>query len=115
VFAIAAQADQPIVGLIAALALLAAFVSASQDIAIDGYAVEVLDRREQGLAVGARTALYLVGMLLAGKLAISIAARIGWTLTIGLPALLYALLAIVSWKAPEPAVPAPPPRSLRDA
>ncbi|MFI4946526.1 MAG: AmpG family muropeptide MFS transporter, partial [Burkholderiales bacterium] len=40
---------------IGALALGIAFASATQDIAIDAYAVEVLRRDEQGVATGART------------------------------------------------------------
>ena len=41
---------------IGALALAIAFASATQDIAIDAYTVEVLRREEQGAAVGARIA-----------------------------------------------------------
>ena len=45
------------VWVIGALTLAIAFASATQDIAIDAYAVEVLRRDEQGIASGARTAL----------------------------------------------------------
>ena len=41
---------------VAALALAIAFASATQDIAIDAYAVDVLQPDEQGVAVGARVA-----------------------------------------------------------
>ena len=51
----------PDVWVIGALAFAIAFASATQDIAIDAYAVEVLDREEQGIATGARTALYRAG------------------------------------------------------
>jgi MFS transporter, PAT family, beta-lactamase induction signal transducer AmpG len=40
---------------VGALALAIALASASQDIAVDAYAVEVLRKEEQGAAVGART------------------------------------------------------------
>ena len=50
----AVSGPPPRVWMIASLALALAFVSATQDIAIDAYAVEVLRREEYGLAVGAR-------------------------------------------------------------
>ena len=43
-------------------------LSATNDIAIDGYTVEFLDRREYGLANGVRIGLYRVGLLTAGAL-----------------------------------------------
>lgn len=43
-------------------------MSATNDIAIDGYTVEYLDRREFGLANGVRIGLYRVGLLAAGAL-----------------------------------------------
>ena len=55
---LAGVSDHPeAVWVIGALALAIAFASATQDIAIDAYAVEVLHREEQGIAAGARTAL----------------------------------------------------------
>ena len=70
--ALAVQADSPRIGLVAAVTLLIAFASASQDIAIDAYTVDSLLPEEQGLAVGARTAMYRVGMG-AGAIAIAVA------------------------------------------
>jgi MFS transporter, PAT family, beta-lactamase induction signal transducer AmpG len=105
----------PRVGTVALLAVFIAFWSASQDIAIDGYAVEVLEREEQGLAVGARVALYRAATLIAGAIAITLGERIGWnTVFWGMALLFLPLIAIVVW-SPEPVVPAPPPRTLRDA
>lgn len=105
----------PKVGTVALLAVFIAFWSASQDIAIDGYAVEVLEREEQGLAVGARVALYRAATLIAGAVAITLGEKIGWsTVFWGLALLFLPLIAIVIW-SPEPDVPAPPPRTLRDA
>ena len=62
------------VWVVGALALAIAFASATQDIAIDAYAVEVLRRDEQGVAVGARMALYRAAMLVAGGVSITLAA-----------------------------------------
>ena len=51
---------------VGALAFAIAIASASQDIAIDAYAVEVLRKDEQGAAVGARLAFYRAAMLVSG-------------------------------------------------
>src|SRR5262249_2667424 len=60
---------------VGALALAVAFASATQDIAVDAYAVEVLEPDEQGVAVGARIALYRAAMFVAGSGSISLAGR----------------------------------------
>ncbi len=114
--AMAAVADRPnAVALIAALTLAMGFVAASQDIAYDGYAVEVLEREEQGAAVGARLALYRLAMIVAGGVAIYSGARWGWSLVHVAVALVYLPFMFVAWRAPEPAALPPPPRSLREA
>ncbi len=98
-----------------ALTLAIAFAAASQDIAIDAYAVDVLRREEQGVAVGARTALYRAAMMVAGGTAIWVASQLGWpAVNVGL-ALLYVPMLLVTWRAPEPEERIEPPRSLRDA
>ncbi len=120
---LATQAKSPDVGVIAAIAIAIAFVSASQDIAIDSYAVEVLEPSEHGPAVGARTAFYRVAMWIAGTMAISMAVVplavmpghvivTGWPFTLGLLALIAALNIPVTIFAPEPHVPTSPPKSL---
>ena len=42
------------------------FLSATNDISTDGYTIELLDKREYGLANGVRIGFYRVGMLFAG-------------------------------------------------
>src|SRR5512142_541120 len=74
---------------IGAIALGVALASASQDIAIDAYTVEVLHKDEQGAAVGARIALYRAAMLVSGGGAISLAGRLGWPAVNVLLALVY--------------------------
>ena len=65
------------VWVVGALAMAIALASATQDVAIDAYAVEVLHKDEQGAAAGARTAMYRAALLVSGGAAISLAARIG--------------------------------------
>jgi len=113
--ALALEGASPKVGLVAAAALFIAFWSASQDIAIDGYAVEVLERSEQGLAVGARVALYRAATLVSGAVAITFGERIGWSAVFAVLALLFVPLAAVVVWSPEPAGASAAPRTLREA
>lgn len=100
---------------VGALALAIAVASASQDIAIDAYAVEVLHEDEQGAAVGARIAVYRAAMVVSGGLAITAAARLGWPTVNVLLGLVYLPVLILTWKAPEPEEPQIAPRTMREA
>ena len=115
ILGLAGFAQTAAVAVVAVLALLVAFGSASQDIVIDAYAVEVLERSEQGLAVGARTALARAAVLLAGAVTITAGERLGWRPTFAALALLFIPLSGVVLWSPEPIAAAPPPRSLRQA
>jgi len=104
------------VWLIGALTLAIAFASASQDIVIDAYAVEVLRPDEQGVAVGARIALYRAAMFIAGGLAISLAGLWSWpAVFVGLAAVYLPLMLVTRWAPASDADRSPPPSSLRDA
>ena len=100
---------------VGAVALAIAIASASQDIAIDAYAVEILRPEEQGVAVGARVAFYRAAMAISGGLAITMAARIGWPAVNALLASIYLPILVLTWKSPEPETEAPPPRTLAEA
>jgi len=105
-----------VIWIVGSLTLAMAFASASQDIAIDAYAVEVLHPDEQGAAVGARIALYRAAMFVAGGLAITLAGRWSWPAVFVLLAFLYLPMIAVTWLAPRSDYDqvAPPP-SLRAA
>jgi PAT family beta-lactamase induction signal transducer AmpG len=100
---------------VGALALAIAIASASQDIVIDAYAVEVLRPEEQGAVAGARTAVYRAAMLVSGGAAITAAARLGWPAVNVLLALAYLPVLLLTWKSPEVAATIPAPRTLREA
>lgn len=100
---------------VAAIALAIALASATQDIAVDAYAVEVLEKHEQGIAVGARTALYRAAMYVAGGLSITAAAQFGWPAVNALLAACFLPMLFITIKAPEPAEVPRPPASLRAA
>jgi len=98
-----------------ALAFAIAVASASQDIAIDAYSVDVLRPEEQGVAVGASRSIYRVAMNLAGAFAITLAGIYSWpTVCVGL-ALLYLPMLVITWKAPEPEDHPRAPKTLREA
>lgn len=118
--AVAAIATAPTVGAISALLLAISFASATQDIAADGYAVEVLRPEEQAAAAGTRTALYRLAMWLSGNAVISLAAWsdasgtpvLGWQTTLLALAAIFLALLPVTLLAPEPATMAAAPGSL---
>jgi PAT family beta-lactamase induction signal transducer AmpG len=101
--------------IVAALALAIAFSSATQDIAIDAYAVDVLRQEEQGVAIGARIAVYRIAMQLAGAWAITLAGWFSWPAVNVFLACLYLPMLLITWKAPEPEEVHPAPRTLREA
>ena len=113
---LAGVGDHPdAIWMVGALALAVGVASASQDIVVDAYAVDVLRREEHGVAVGARVAFYRAAMLVAGGGAITLAASLGWGAVNALLAFAFVPMLLVSWRAPEPEAPPASPRTLRDA
>lgn len=101
--------------IIGALALAVGLAAASQDIVVDAYAVDVLRPEEQGIAVGARVALYRAAMYVAGSISITLAGLWSWPAVCVLLALLYIPMILVAVLAPEPERKLVPPRTLREA
>ena len=80
-------------------------LSATNDIAIDGYTIERLNKQELGLANGFRIGFYRVGMLAAGVL-LWLSDHVGWSTTYLVAALAFFGVAVMSLMAPkEPARP----------
>ncbi len=63
---------------IATFSFLLAFASASQDIVIDGYRIELIKKENQGLAASFYVYGYRIGMLISGALALVLAEIFGW-------------------------------------
>jgi PAT family beta-lactamase induction signal transducer AmpG len=87
-------------------ALLVAFFSASQDVAIDAYRIEILDEHEQGAGAATTQIGYRIGLIVAGAGAIAASDYIGWpAIFVGLAALtgigMIAVLIAREPKAPE--------------
>jgi len=100
---------------VGAIAIAIALASASQDVAYDAYAVDVLREEEQGPASGARLAFYRAAMLVSGGVSITLAGRWGWPAVNALLGLVYLAMLLLTWLAPEPEVNVEAPKSLRDA
>jgi PAT family beta-lactamase induction signal transducer AmpG len=101
---------------IGALALAIAFASASQDIAYDGYTVEVLREDEYGMAVASRGAMGRLALWTSGYVAVTVALKyLSWSTVTFALAMCYLPLMLLTWRAPEPEIIAPAPKSLRDA
>jgi len=96
----------------AALALLVAFLSASQDIVIDAYRVELLAPEQQGPGAGMIQTGYRIAMLVAGAGALMIAERAGWFAAYATMAILLLTGTLVFLFGPEPS---PPPETAADA
>lgn len=88
--------------------VLANLFAATQDIATDGLAVELLSESERGLGNGVQVAGYRVGMILGGGLMLVLFGRLGWTLTFAAMGAMLVLASLPIALYPEPERPAPP-------
>ena len=103
-------ADSPV--LLLFVALLLAFFSSSQDIAIDAYRTEILSPDERGTGAAMAVTGYRVAMLISGGLALVMADRIGFQLTYALMGICFVLTAIATYIADEPVVYGQPPSNF---
>jgi PAT family beta-lactamase induction signal transducer AmpG len=89
--------------LTALAAVVVAFLSASQDIVIDAYRIELLRPEEQGAGAAATQWGYRFGMLASGAGALYAASFDGWTFAYALMAALMLVGFATVWLTPEPA------------
>lgn len=82
------------------LLLIMASLSATQDIAIDAYTIELLDNKEMGPANGIRVMTYRIALIAAGGLLIAMAGLVGWSTAFISAAFLVAILSFTCSKAP---------------
>ncbi len=76
--ALATLAAQPISWQFWVLTGLLCLASATQDLAVDAYTIDILETRELGLANGVRNGAYRVGALTAGSGLLILSDRVGW-------------------------------------
>ncbi|MBA2654618.1 MAG: MFS transporter [Gammaproteobacteria bacterium] len=100
---------------LAFIALIVAFLSASQDISIDAYRTDILQPDERGLGAGLFTMGYRVAMLTGGALVLVMADHIGWKLTYWFMAFLMVLQLVVTYFSKPPVDDVAPPHNLMQA
>ena len=83
-------------------ALAVAFFSASQDIVIDAYRIEILDEDQQGAGAAMTQAGYRFGLLASGAGALYLAANSDWSVVYGIMAGLILIGFIAALSAPIP-------------
>lgn len=89
---------------IGVFALLTAFASATQDIAIDAWRIEAANGEDEvGLMTSASQLGYRIALLVTDALVIAMAARIGWNLSYFAMAVLMAIGIVATLFATEPA------------
>src|SRR4029077_15097376 len=88
--------------LTALAAVVVAFLSASQDIVIDAYRIELLRPEEQGAGAAATQWGYRFGMLASGAGALYAASFGGWSLAYAVMAALMGVGMVTVWLTPEP-------------
>jgi MFS transporter, PAT family, beta-lactamase induction signal transducer AmpG len=84
------------------LATVLAFLSASQDIVFDAYRNDLLEEHERGAGAAISVMGYRLAMLVTGALALIVADKyLGWPNTYRACAVLFLLMAMVTWRTPK--------------
>lgn len=99
---------------VAALALIIAFFSASQDVAIDAYRRELLPDRELGLGSSVHVQAYRLSGLVPGSLSLILADRLPWSSVFWITAGFMLIGAVTSFLVSEPESRLPKASGIRD-
>ncbi len=91
----------------AVAAIVVAFFSASQDIVIDAYRIEILPEEEQGAGAAATQVGYRFGLLAAGAGALAVSDYVSWHAVFIMLAALMGVGMLAFLVAPEPQLAAP--------
>ncbi len=99
---------------IAAMAVLVAFFSASQDVVADAYRTDVLPPTERASGTSTWIMGYRIAMLVSGAGALVLSDHMPWSRVYMVMALLMGIGIVATWRAPEPEA-VRPPRTIADA
>jgi PAT family beta-lactamase induction signal transducer AmpG len=102
-------------GSVAVLAIVVAFFSATQDIAVDAYRRELLTDRELGLGTAMHVNAYRLASLVTGGLALVLADHLPWPTVFLCVAGFMSIGIVASLLAPDGQRTAPAPATLRQA
>lgn len=100
---------------LAAIALLVAFFSSTQDTAIDAYRTDLLPSSERGIGASMYILGYRIAIIVSGALALVLAAEFGWRITYFVMAGIMCANMIVTYYSPNPAHEHPGPTTLAKA
>ena len=96
-------------------ALLIAFFSASQDIAVDAYRADILREREMGAGASAYVIGYRLALIVVGSLALVLADQMPWPAVYLLMSVLMVVGIVTAFFAPEPVLRDAPPQTIAEA
>ena len=102
-------------GLLATLAFLVAFCSASQDIVVDAYKTEILKVEEYGMGAAVANLGYRLAMLFSGAIALILSDHLPWSSVYLIMAASIGLGIVTSLFAPEPTEGIRVPKTLTEA
>ena len=103
------------ISFIAVIAIIIAFLSATQDIAVDAYRTDVLEQHEMGAGAGITALGYRIALILTGGGAFILADYTSWPRVYLIMAAFMFVGLVASLRAPEPVDPGEPPASLTEA
>ncbi|MCI0752855.1 AmpG family muropeptide MFS transporter [Teichococcus vastitatis] len=89
-------------------AIAVAFLSASQDIVIDAYRIEMLEEREQGFGLAGYVWGYRLALLAVGAGVLALSEQWGWSLAFAYAAALVLVGFAAVWLGPDVLSPRPP-------
>lgn len=101
--------------LLAGMAVIVAFLSASQDIVVDAYKAEILEHDERGFGASLAVAAYRIAMLISSGGAMILADHLGWSQTYIIMASLMGVGILTTLVAHEPKHPRSHPSTLIEA
>ena len=102
-------------GLVAGMALVVAFLSATQDIVVDAYRADVLATQELGAGAATAVVGYRLAMITSGALALILSDHLSWSQVYATMAALMLLCILFTLISPEPEERVLPPKNLQDA
>ncbi len=115
IFALSTVSPKSDLSLVGMIAILIAFFSASQDIALDAYRREILPDEELGFGSSVYVTGYRLGMLLAGAGALILADRMPWSTVYKLMALCMAPAILFTIIAPKERTDIKAPENMKQA
>lgn len=115
VFGLGITSPSSMPALVALLAVMTAFFSASQDIVIDAYRADVLREKELGAGAATNVVGYRIALLVSGALALILSDHLSWSTVYICMAALMLLNTAFTLSAPEPSEKVVPPKSLHEA